>query len=82
VAKKKVTTALVLSTEVGLPLQVDVPMMAASIPHPKVADKCWNYGLDAQLEAMAASIQLEAVPHGPYGITSVEPILEPCNMKV
>jgi hypothetical protein len=67
VAKKKVIAAamLVSSTEafpmVGLALQLEVPMMAATIiPGRKVGEECWNFDLDGRLEAVAASIQLEA----------------------
>jgi hypothetical protein len=46
----------------GLTLQLEVPTVAAaSIPSRKVGEECWNSGLDGRLEAMAASIQLEAV---------------------
>jgi hypothetical protein len=44
VVKKKVTAASVSSTEafptMGLALQVEVPMAAASIPGPKVGEEC------------------------------------------
>jgi hypothetical protein len=67
VAKKKVIAAamLVSSTEafpmVGLALQLEVPMMTTiSIPGRKVGEECWNFDLDGRLEAVAASIQLEA----------------------
>jgi hypothetical protein len=33
----------------------------ASIPGQKVGEECWNSGLDGRLEAVAASIQLDAV---------------------
>jgi hypothetical protein len=46
----------------GLTLQLEVPTVAAaSLPSRKVGEECWNSGLDGRLEAMAASIQLEAV---------------------
>jgi hypothetical protein len=35
-------------------------MAVASIPGRKVEDECWNSGLYGRLEAVAASIQLEA----------------------
>jgi hypothetical protein len=38
-----------------------VPTVVANILGPKVGEECWNSGLDAQLEAVAASIHLEAV---------------------
>jgi hypothetical protein len=41
---------------VGFAFKVEVPTAAASIPGPKVREKCWNSGLDARLEAVAASI--------------------------
>jgi hypothetical protein len=63
--KKKVVAASVSSTEAfpttGLAPQVKVPMAAASIPDLKVGEECWNSDLDARLELVAASIQLEAV---------------------
>jgi hypothetical protein len=34
---------------------------AASVPGRKVGLECWNSGLDGRLEAVAASIHLEAV---------------------
>jgi hypothetical protein len=67
VVKKKVDAARVLvsSTEAfpmaGLALQLEVPMAAANIPDPKVGKECWNSGLDGRLEAVAASIHMEAV---------------------
>jgi hypothetical protein len=65
VAKKKVIAVLMSSTKafpmVGLALQVEVPMMAVSIPGQKVGEECWNSSLDARLKTMMASIQLEAV---------------------
>jgi hypothetical protein len=65
VAKKKVATTSVSSTEafpmMGLALQLEVPMAELSILGPIVREECWNSGLDAQLEVVAASIQLEAV---------------------
>jgi hypothetical protein len=45
----------------GLALQLEVPTAMASIPGSKVGEECWNSGLDGRLEAVAASIQLEAV---------------------
>jgi hypothetical protein len=64
VVKKKVVAASVSSTEafltVGLALQLEVPMVVASILGPKVGEECWNSSLDARLQAVAASIQLEA----------------------
>jgi hypothetical protein len=45
---------------VGLVLQLEVPTVAASVPGPKLGEECWNSGLDARLEAVAASIRLEA----------------------
>jgi hypothetical protein len=63
--KKKVDAASVSSMEafpmVGLALQVEVPTAVASIPGPKVGEECWNSGLDARLEMVAANIHLEAV---------------------
>jgi hypothetical protein len=67
VAKQKVVAAVasVSSKEVfltmGLALQLEVPMAAASIPGSKLGDECWNSSLDSRLEAMAAIIQLEAI---------------------
>jgi hypothetical protein len=67
VVKKKVTVAAVSlsSTEAfpttGLALQLEVPTAASSIPGQKVGEEYWNSGLDGWLEAVAASIQLEAV---------------------
>jgi hypothetical protein len=68
VAKKKVAVvaASVSSTEVfpmaGLALQLEVPMaVASSIPSRKAGEECWNSSLDGRLEAVAVSIQLEAV---------------------
>jgi hypothetical protein len=67
VAKKKVIAAAVpvSSTEafstMGLALQLEVCMAAASIPGLKVEEKCWNSSLDGRLEAVAASIHLEVV---------------------
>jgi hypothetical protein len=68
VAKKKVAAAVasVSSTEafltVGLALQLEVPTAATTnIPGWKVGEKCWNSGLDGQLDAVAASMQLKAV---------------------
>jgi hypothetical protein len=59
VTKKKVTMTSVSSTKVfpttGLALQVEVPMVAASIPGPKVGEEYGNSDLDAD------NIQLEAV---------------------
>jgi hypothetical protein len=52
VAKKKIAAAAmsVSSTETfpmaGLALQLEVPTTAASIPGPKVGEKCWNSSLD------------------------------------
>jgi hypothetical protein len=40
---------------------LEVPTAVVNIPSPKVWEECWNFGLDARLEAMAANIQLEAV---------------------
>jgi hypothetical protein len=67
VAKKKVVVAAasVSSTKafptVGLALELEEPMAAmASIPGRKVGEECWNSYLDGRLEAVAASIQLEA----------------------
>jgi hypothetical protein len=67
VAKKKVTmaTTSVSSTEAfpttRLALQLEVPTVAvASIPGRKMGEECWNSSLDDQLEAVVASIQLEA----------------------
>jgi hypothetical protein len=67
VVKKKVTMAAVSlsSTEAfptaGLTLQLEVPTAVSSIPGQKVGEEYWNSGLDGWLEAVAASIQLEAV---------------------
>jgi hypothetical protein len=68
VAKKKVVAVVTLgsSTEafptVGLTLQLEVPMATvASIPDQNVGEECWNSGLDGRLEAVLASIRLEAV---------------------
>jgi hypothetical protein len=36
-------------------------MAVAHIPGPKVGEECWNSGLDARLEAVVASIQLEVM---------------------
>jgi hypothetical protein len=64
--KKKIVAASVSSTEAfptaGLSLQVEVSTVAVSIPSPKEGRgrECWNSDLDARLEAVAASIQLEA----------------------
>ena len=62
-AKKKVVAASVLSTEAfptaGLALWLELPTVATSIPGPKVGEDCWNSSLDAHLEVVAASIQLE-----------------------
>jgi hypothetical protein len=44
-----------------LALQLEVPTAVASIPSLKVREECWNSGLDGRLEAVVASIQLEAV---------------------
>jgi hypothetical protein len=68
VVKKKVAAAAtsVLPTKAfptaGLALQLEVQtVVAASIPGWKVGeDQCWKSGLDGRLEAVAASIQLEA----------------------
>jgi hypothetical protein len=38
-----------------------VPTEVASIPSLWVGEECWNSSLDARLEAVAVSIQLEAV---------------------
>jgi hypothetical protein len=46
---------------IGLALQVELPIAAANIPGSKVGEECWNSCLDARLEAVEASIQLEAV---------------------
>jgi hypothetical protein len=35
--------------------------VATSIPGPKVGEECWNSGLDVWLEAVVASIHLEAM---------------------
>jgi hypothetical protein len=63
VAKKKVIATSVSSIEalptVVLALRVEVPMVASSIRGSKVGEECWNSGLDAWLEAVAASIHLE-----------------------
>jgi hypothetical protein len=66
VVKKKVVASAVsrLSTEafpmVGFALQLVVPTAATtSIPSRKVGEECWNSGLDGQLEAVPASVQLE-----------------------
>jgi hypothetical protein len=65
--KKKVIVAMVSvsSTEAflmaGLALQLHVLTVAASIPGPKVGEKCKNSDLDGWLGAVLASIQLEAV---------------------
>jgi hypothetical protein len=68
VVKKKVVVAAasVLSMEaflmVGLALQLEMPTAAAtSVPGRKVGEECWNSGLDGRLEAVAASIQLQAM---------------------
>jgi hypothetical protein len=57
VAKKKVAAMSVSFKEafpmIGLALQLEVPMAAASIPSLKVGEECWNSGLDARLEAVA-----------------------------
>jgi hypothetical protein len=65
--KKKVVvaTASMSSTKtfpmVGLALQLEVPMVVASISGSKVGEECWNSDLDVRLEAVVASIHLEAV---------------------
>jgi hypothetical protein len=46
---------------VGSAIQLEVSMAAASILGLKVEDECRNSALDAQLEAVAASIHLEAM---------------------
>jgi hypothetical protein len=62
VANKNVTStaASVSSKEAfpmaGLALQLEVPTVVVSIPILKVGEECWNSGLDAWLEAVAASI--------------------------
>jgi hypothetical protein len=65
--KKKIAAAAtsVSSTKAfprtGLTLQLKVPTtVVASIPGRKVGEQCWNSDLDGQLEAVTASIQLEA----------------------
>jgi hypothetical protein len=66
VVKKKVTMAAasVSSMEAfptaRLALQLEVPTAVASIPGQNVGEEYWNSGLDDRLEAVAASIQLEA----------------------
>jgi hypothetical protein len=54
-----------LSTEafptVGLTIQLEVPTVAANIPSPKLGEECCKSGLDARLEAVTASIHLEAM---------------------
>jgi hypothetical protein len=66
-AKKKVVVAVasMTSTEAfpmaELALQLEVPTVAAANIHGrKVGEEYWNFGLDGWLEAMVASIQLEA----------------------
>jgi hypothetical protein len=44
----------------GLALQLGVPMVVASIPGLEVGEECWNSGLNSRLEAVAASIYLDA----------------------
>jgi hypothetical protein len=66
VKKVVVAAASVMSTEafptMGLTLQLEVPTVTmASIPGRKVWEECWNSGLDGRLEAVVASIQLEAM---------------------
>jgi hypothetical protein len=65
VVKKEVVVASMSSMEAfpttGIALQLEVSMTAASISGPKVGEECWNSGLDARLEAVAANIHLEAV---------------------
>jgi hypothetical protein len=67
VAKNKVDAAAlsVSSTEAfpiaGLALQLEVATAVASIPGLKVGKECWNSGLDDRLEAVASSIDLDAV---------------------
>jgi hypothetical protein len=60
---KKVVAMSVSSTETFsmiVALQLEVPTMAAaSIPGRKVGE-CWKSGLDGRLEAVVASIHLEA----------------------
>jgi hypothetical protein len=46
---------------VGLALQVELPMVAASIPSPKVGEECCNSGPDARLEVMVTNIHLEVM---------------------
>jgi hypothetical protein len=67
VAKKKIVAAVVSvsSTEefptAGLALQLEVRTTAvASILGRKVGEGCWNSDLNGRLEAVVASIQLEA----------------------
>jgi hypothetical protein len=61
---KKVVAMSVSSTETFsmiVALQLEVPTTAAaSIPGRKVGEECWKSGLDGRLEAVVASIHLEA----------------------
>jgi hypothetical protein len=68
VAKKKVTmaTTSVSSMEVfptvRLAFQLEVPTeVAASICGRKVAEECWNSGIDGRLKVVVASIHLKVV---------------------
>jgi hypothetical protein len=55
-----VSSTVAFSTP-GLALQLEVPtVVVASIPGRKVGEEYWNSGLDGRLEAVAASIHLEA----------------------
>jgi hypothetical protein len=66
VVKKKVDAAVASMSSMeafptaGLALQLEVPTAVASILVLKVGEECWNSGLDGWLEAVAASMQLEA----------------------
>jgi hypothetical protein len=69
VVKKKVAVVSMSSKEAfpmtGLALKVEVPTTMVSIPGPKVGrgggGEGWNSGLDARLEVVVASFNLEAV---------------------
>jgi hypothetical protein len=67
VAKKVITAAMtsVSSKEAfpttGLGLYLELPMVVASIPDPKVGQECLNSSLDGWQEAIVVSIHLEAV---------------------
>jgi hypothetical protein len=66
VKKKTATVVVSMSSKeafptMGLALQLKVPTMVTSIPGPKVGEECWKSGLDGRVEAVVASIHLEAV---------------------